>query len=545
MKRAPKSTTAAAAVVESTSGNHDDPEYDAFLSRVQHRFVDRTRQGAEPLFATDVENLFGIYLNAIPGDERGFHNCHACRRFIDRFGGLVTIRDDGSIESAIWDVGDAPDFYKPAIKAMIKAISRASVTGVFVCEETVYGTPTTGIWNHLALVPIQSMVYEGLTKTAFQVSAEKSQDVLTVWQAMLDFSRQNLEQAVALLSTDAMYRSEKVLGPAQWLLDLQIAKLSAPKRLSRNVVWKAVATAPAGFCHPRSSMIGSLLEDIAAGLSGAVIAKKFAAKMSSLQYQRPQSPPADGAIAAAEKIVEKLGAAGSLQRRFCRLDEIKSLWKPAGESPKAPNGVFGHLSSAQNRTAQDRINAGQIDITWEKFRRTVLDSAEKIEVFISHGSRPFGGFVTAAVQNSPPILQWDEEANRNPVSWYVWPFGAPASQLKLAPGRFHDVVAVSLKPNMWADEEKYSHHGKGVMLVVDGAVETESTGSCLFPEQLKPELHGVRSVIEAYSKSASMKRSTGPQACGILLNASSKSWDSKLRVTSNGVVTEYKMDRWD
>ncbi len=76
-------------------------------------------------------------------------------------------------------------------------------------------------------------------------------------------------------------------------------------------------------------MIGTLLEDLTAGLPFAQIKAKFDAKMDALNYQRPAAAPAAGNIARAEKIIAKLKTEGSLDRRFARLDEIQKLWVPA------------------------------------------------------------------------------------------------------------------------------------------------------------------------------------------------------------------------
>jgi hypothetical protein len=543
MKKASKSAVAVAET-KACSGNHDDPEYDTFLAGVQKRFDNNTKNGTEPLFTTDTENLFAIYLSAIPAAERGYHNCHACRRFIDRFGGLVTISDSGISQSAIWDVADAPDLYKPAIRAMLTTVTRAKVNGVFICSEKQYGTPTTGDWNHLALSPQPRNVFKDMLKTAFQASAEKSEDFKTVTTALTEFTQQTLEQAVSLLKNDALYRSEKTLGPAQWLLDLHAARSAVDKRMRPNVVWRAIATAPAGFCHPRSSMIGSLLEDIASGMSADAVSRRFASKMHPLQYQRPQAAPSQGTIAQAEKIVEKLKAAGSLLRRFCRVDEVKAIWEPKETKQPANGGVFGHLSTKKQASPAMSLQSAPIVMTWDKFRRTVLDSAEQIDVFAKHGSDSYAALVTAVNPESPPILQWDLESERNPVSWYLWNGGSLASQFGLSAGKFHKVVAVTLKPSMWAGEDKFTHQGNGVLFLIEGAKDTRDAGAAIFPEILKSDFHGVRSVIEAYSRSSSIQPTEGQHACGLMLSGSGR-WDSLFRVTSGGVITEYKIDRWD
>ena len=68
----------------------------------------------------------------------------------------------------------------------------------------------------------------------------------------------------------------------------------------------AVAAAPEGFCHPRSAVTASLLEDIAAGMPFDSVRDRFNVKVGPLAYQRPQAPPSEGNIKAAEALVEKI-----------------------------------------------------------------------------------------------------------------------------------------------------------------------------------------------------------------------------------------------
>ena len=98
---------------------------------------------------------------------------------------------------------------------------------------------------------------------------------------------------------------------------------------------------------------------------------------------------------------------------------------------------------------------------------------------------------------------------------------------------------------MWNDG--YEHHGKGVMFVLAGAHETRQAGAALFPENMKSELHGVRSVIEAYSKSATIDGMNEPHAAGIMFIPSPGTvrWNCTLRVWSNGQALTYQLDRWD
>lgn len=524
----------------------DDHEYDAFLTHVGETFQARCAAGTEPLFTTDAKGLWDLYLDSFtdPAD-RQHHTCHACRQFIQRYGALVTIDANGRKTSALWAQAGTPQHFRPAVAAMDRAVRRARVTGVFLSNDKTWGTPQTGTWRHLAVRPTPGMLAKRALLTAGQMMAEKREDFLTVVRALEEFTRQHLDTALDLLKTDSLYRSEKVLGQAEWLRNLHAARANARAHgaARANVVWRAVATAPAGFCHPRSSMIGTLLEDIAAGKDYDAVARAFAAKMHPLAYQRPQAAPAAGAIAAAEKVIAQLDAAGALARRFARVDEVQAVWRPAPPKTERPErgGVFGHLQpkgSAPTRSM--RIPAQTM--TWTKFETTVLPTADRLEILApAHGN--YAALVTAVDPDAPPIIQWDHEDARNPVSWYVWHGGSPASQWGLRGGQFHDVSAVTLKPSMWGGG--FEHQGKGVLFLIKGAQDTQNAGAGLFPEILRAEFHGVRSVIEAYSRRASIAGIGEPHAAGLMLAANSSSWDATVRVWAAGRAQDYRLDRWD
>jgi hypothetical protein len=534
--------TASASAVH---GNHDDPEYDAFLRRIQDSFTDSTK-GA-PLFTTNAEGLWAAFLAAMPKDQRQYHNCHACRHFIERYGSLVTIDDAGATVPAVWHWHDAPEFYKPSINAMIAIVRRAGVSGVFLSSLPVWGTPVTGIWRHFSVLPEGSRVFKRVTMNAGQAMAEKREDFLTVIRALNEFPKPVLEQALTLLRTESLYRSEKVMGPAQWLYDLHVAHNAAHGPAKVNVIWRAVATAPAGFCHPRTSMIGTLLVDITAGLPFADVARRFADKMHPLQYQRPQAAPDAGNIAQAEKIVEQMGIKASLRRRFARIDEVVALWKPAPvtEAPKG-EGVFAHLTPKNAVPVVGAKDMASITMTWEKFKRTVLPEALEIEFYTAPRADNYTALVTAVDPAAPPILQWDLEDRRNPISWYLYHGGTRPEHWGLESGSYHKVTAITLKPCMWNDDKgRFAHQGEGVIFLLEGAKDSDGGVSlALFPETLRSELHQVRSTIEAFSRAGRLEGREEASACGISLQKGG-TWNALFRVCTKTGVVEYKLDRWD
>lgn len=79
--------------------------------------------------------------------------------------------------------------------------------------------------------------------------------------------------------------------------------------------------------------------------------------------------------------------------------------------------------------------------------------------------------------------------------------------------------------------------------MLEGAKDTHCNDSALFPEILKSELHGVRSVIEAHSRTRPLSGAEDASACGLLVSGHN---GARVRVTGEaGTRIEYKIDRWD
>ena len=502
--------------------------YDDYVSAMRKRFA----VIKEPLFKTNAEGLWDAYLNAIPEDDRQYHNCSCCRHFITRFGGLVTINDEGEHSSAVWSPDDTPEYYRPSVEAMLKLVRKAKVNGVFITSEKELGQVVTGKWTHFALGVPDSMAYKRRRNlTAGQFSAEKKEDFNNVLRAVLEFDATVVQQAVTLLKIDALYRSEAVLGPAEWLLKLH-EDIDRTKRKAM-MVWRAVATAPAGFCHPRSSMIGTLLEDLVAGTPLDAAAAKFKAKMHPLLYQRPQAAPKAGAIEVAEKLVAELDLASALNRRFLRPDEVEYMWEPKVTS-KTSGGVFGHLKVDAVKPMQNLKTVE--NITLSRFLSMVLPKATSMRALLKASGNLIVTLTTAEDPDAKPIMQWDSEDNRNPVGWYLWHGGSSPSQYGLSTSV--EVVGVCKPVYEWrGNDGKFSHHGGEHILMLKNARESKSSGSALFPSCLRSDLHAIRSVVEAHSKKTDLQLTVGSTASGL------SAVGATIEVEVGGMWVKYHIDR--
>jgi hypothetical protein len=496
-----------------------------------------------PIFVTDTAILNVVYLFNLPS-ERAVHDCSACRRFIERYGVLATVNDAGDLDPLIWkNAAQMPEFYSESALAMNAHVRAAKITGVFLTKETTWGQPETGSWRHMAVMPPAEVVYTGFVLTPGQAMAVISESVKTVRTALAEFTVPLLDQALRVLESGHLDRAEKFLAPVRWLRALH----DRPKgRRGENLLWRAVATAPDGYCHPRASVIAPLLADILAGVPFEVLRSRHAAKVESTRYQRPQVAPAAGNIAAAEQLVAKLGIERSLERRFARLDELETTWTPRGPAPapRSPSaGVFGHLPPKSAHQPAPLAAIPPATMTWAKFARERLQSAERIHLLVPQASGRFLAFTTAADRNAPPILKWDREEARNTVAWYVHARPSSAATWNLS-AKWTEVEAVVPMPTMWGDQPM-PFVSDGVVLILHGMQDRARAGrgNALFPECLRAELHGARATIEAYSAKASLGEPEG-SACGYDIRKGSDVGCS-LRVLTGGAWAEYRIDRWD
>jgi hypothetical protein len=400
-----------------------DDGYDSFLAAVRKRFDAIASQSKPPpLFTTASEQLFEVFLAALPDALRQENTCDTCRHFFARFGGLVTIDEHGKTSPLLWAAKQGREPYAGAARAVADVVARAPVVGVFLSSERSWGTASKGGWTHLAVTPTSSLVFstEG-TRNAAQAAAEVREDFRTLVAGLQDYPLELVKRAAALLETGKLYRSEKCIEVAKWLLAVHKSlKSTGSARGRENLIWRVAATAPPGFCHVRSSMIGTLLDDLRLELPFAEIKARFDAKMHPLQYQRPTAAPGQQNIDRAETIIAQLRSAGALERRFAKLDDIDPLWLPRASTGKGGGGVFSHIKPRSKNPATTEIDAPAVVMTWEKFARTVLPEAVAIHFHVPATPKSYLALVTAKNPEAPPIIQWDSKDKRNPVTMYVY-----------------------------------------------------------------------------------------------------------------------------
>jgi hypothetical protein len=518
------------------SESHD---YDQLLAGLRARAAIAFNAGQHLFLPEGLENvdLYETYLSPLEGAQRQYYHCNACRRFIQRFGGLFTVDADGKPTSLVWSPDTGPAIMRPAL-AKLKAIveSRATrIDGVIVTSERKIGDPVTGDWTHLGFEVPKAAQYKDRLKTADQRAAELKQEAGMLMRALNDFDYPILDTAIALLKTGAVSRADKFVQPVEQLLALK--RRVEGQQFRRNLIWEESITAPAGLTHIRGSAVGTLLKNLADGVPGDQALKAFEVVVAPQNYMRPVAPVKQGNIQRAEEVIAKLGLETALQRAMARFEDVATFWKPS-QPAQAAGGVFtGLRAPAPAKT----IIPGATRITWAKFRETVLPIAHVMNYTVPAGSAHYVALTDAVHQDAPPLLAWDRDEARNRFGWYRYIGGSNAAQWNLKPGTVVPVRGLTLTPaHMSGINPAYP---MGVIFLLEGARDTKSASLALLPETLRSDLREVRSTIAAYSNSRDLERRPD-EAAGVMVTGD-KPIDVQITVVVGTVQQTYVIDRID
>lgn len=526
--------------------HHDDIDYAEFRLSVAQHFAEVSK--ANFLFTTEVApHLADAYLAAFPEGNRQHHNCNACLSFIRRYGHLVVVTDDGEMVSAFWPEATGSGLYDSVSETMRRRVQNSRITGVFYSKEAVLGTPVTGEWTHFYGKTANAKVsHPKTTLTSGQAMAARQQDMKNLRASLRDYSPEVVAQAHHLLVSGQLPRAETIRDRADWFLKAATINAVTEKgvrRAANNLLWKQVASSGPGYGAVRGSMLGTLLDDVKNGVPMARLYKNFETKIAGTAYMRPTAPVSTGQVAAAEQLVEKLGIETSLARRHANYDDVPEwLWQPPAAGPEKgrQGGVFSSLKTKDKVEVRDYGTEGvAIPMSVVKFIRTVLPDAQRIEAKVTGARQPFVAFLTAVDPDAKPILKWDSEDQRNPLSWYCHSKGSYGHQWGLG-STWYDVAGVCKNP-AWMSKDISLTESSTILFAIKGCVDKDSEHTCLFPEFLKAELHEARRVIENFSKGEKRVRGDDEVAG---LNAGNTPITVRV-TTGHKMTTTYVLDRWD
>ena len=529
-------------------------DYHGFLDAVSANFNKLLADNKAPLFIIDSSiDLNAVYLSAVVESEMAEHKCRTCEHFLRNYGGLVHINEDGSLTSAVWANTDGiPAEYLGVAEALKAAVERTPVSGPFYTPvksklyagNGVLGEPSKGSFRHFSVTvgPVAQV-------RSMRDPKKYGEDLTTrevLGESISNIKSETIATAVHSFTHDADLKNRGGFKGALELYGAFRQKLTETKdsRLRSNLIWLAAIVMPIGASRISTTTVGEYLKNVVNQPDYA--RRRFLEDTKSDVYQRPVAAPTSGQVALAEKLVEELGIASALKRRQATVDDIQEwLWQPTPIAEAVTTGgVFGSVvtKDAEPKAASRLVDGG--NVSWTVFVRDILPTAKQITFKTPTGYDSFAGLVTAVDPDAKPILLWDKEDRRNPVSWYVYNNGSQARDFNLQSGTEVNVLGVTRSPWMW-NGAVVPTMVEGVFLILAGAKDLNNTTSGLFPVILRSELYPVRGTVESYSNKTPLVQSE-THASGILMAKSRNEFDPKrLIVTTETGRVGYVISRWE
>lgn len=172
----------------------------------------------------------------------------------------------------------------------------------------------------------------------------------------------------------------------------------------------------------------------------------------------------------------------------------------------------------------------------------MLPTAQRMD-YLATLTGTYFAFTAAANPGSPCLFQWG-----NDFAWYTRSERHLSRNWNVS--GWTKVLGVLPFPNRWDGcPPTQSHTPESVLLVLEGCRDTQGAPLGIFPETLKGELHGVRSVIEAHSNSGRLEPVTdGTPLCQgtAITNQACAPNSATVRVVDkHGYTNIYTIDRWD
>lgn len=421
--------------------------------------------GATHLYRTDAR-LVDIYLENLPEDKQHY-NCNACKLFLSRYGNLAVMWSDGSLIPLFWNklTADKFPYFTKSVNAMHDAVKKAKVTGVFTFNEndlydtTVFGIPenvsgSTGyVWSHFYW-PVHANLKRNLLHRSKYV---ERYEMLT--RVAGEMTIGTIDTALSLIASGVVYRGSEEITILNQLKEM-LTKINKIKRGKSNMLWTLVFENEAVY-HIRGTAVYSFLIDLKTLNDVDKAIENFGYKKDPANYGRVKSEVSTTQINLAKKGLADLGLTNALKRRFAVSEELPLnalLWKNGVNAklytPKKAVEDDGFSNIKPKSSVKQVTESGTTEIatkmTWMKFKNTMLNYVNDIEVVFDNPNRLIG-ITTEVLPKSGKLFTWD-----NPFAWYYnggHADGEMQRRVEAAGGQYKDVnIRCSL---MWGGKENW------------------------------------------------------------------------------------------
>ncbi len=415
----------------------------------------------------DRDSLWLTFLDSFPAGtnprfrERSEYDCSTCRGFIKSFGNVVEIHD-GRIRTVWSGVSASDPVFSVVAAAMDEFVGSLPLSTVFRSTEAQYGTRTTRslrdgqveVWHHLhGRVEKRHRIKDvGAARATFDAAVQVFQ------RGLAELTQHALDTVVDLIDDNALYRGTEHRRAVTEFRSLQNRWTQAAD--ARAFIFANAMNPAARF---RNTVIGTLVQDLSAGVDLEQAVRSFEAKVAPQNYQRPKALITPAMVKAAMKTIDELGIEESLQRRFARLSDVSVtnvLWVDNDTQARMKDGIEGLLMQAATTRPAGARDAKQEEIPVITFMKDILPGAATIDLWVANNHEPnFVSLTTGRHPAAPRLFTWDND--------FAWSYRGNVTdsikeKVKRAGGNVTGKLRVSLSWSNYDDLDLHVFEPNGV-----------------------------------------------------------------------------------
>lgn len=362
--------------------------------------------------------LWEAYLAAFPEGtnpifrERTEHDCSCCKNFIRNIGTAVAIVN-GKL-TTVWDLKGLEAPYDTVAAKLHELVSASEINGLFRLSEQKYGAVftiealeggDTRRWNHF-----HGTVTRHFSRTVDKDRGEYNTIVGVFKRGLEELNQADIDTVVDLIQSKAIYRGEEHTASIKAFQKLKTSYGKLKTQAEKNIfVWENASNPAARF---RNTVIGTLIQDLSAGVDLESAVRSFESKVAPMNYKRPTALITPAMIKQAVKTISELGLEDALKRRFAKLSDVSVndvLWVDRSVKSKMKEGGIEDILMATVAPGVSNKDYPE-PIGIDEFMEKIVPKTTAMEIFMKNTMTPNLMSLTGPVHaDSGKLFKWGND----------------------------------------------------------------------------------------------------------------------------------------
>lgn len=445
--------------------------------QMQSKFSEIVKLGKLYYVEVDRDEIWDVYLKAIPEEKRQGNNCNCCKSFLRQYAGIVGIKDNLMV--TLWDFISEDAEYGEAIKALRNYIVSRPIKNVYLNTFAKCGTDKNAdpknnvVWNHFHIALPKAFVKPDIGP--IQADALGNKEVLE--RGLNEITDEAIDTVLELIAQGSLYRGAEFKVMVSKLQDIKKrykkVKGVAPKN---NFCWIESVNAPPSVTRIRNSSIGTLLNDLSDGRDLDAAVSAFERVVAPSNYKRPTALVTPRMVDNAKKRLEEMGLTGSLYRRMLSDKDLtvnNALFVYRKNNQE--DDIFEQIKTETKVNPKSLTKVEEVSIG--DFVDKVLPTAKSLKVLVEN--KHLGNFVSLVGPKNtddPTMFKWGNN--------YSWSYSGEVAdsikeRVKAAGGNVEGVLRVSLSWNNKDDLDLHVIEPRGDKIYFPVKRQLSKTGGIL------------------------------------------------------------------